>query len=357
MRASIIIASYNEGEALCHTVDSCVNSSAGLEYQIVIADDASTDSSANDALARFPEIRLVRHGERQGISPARVSGARAACGDVLIFLDAHTKPEFGSLKRLVEDVEEADGEVIVTPAIATLDVQTWISDVSRLGNGYGMQLETLERCWLALNEMQATTIGQRHVFETPAAIGAAMAISRTLYVKLLGFDADMKYWGVEDLDISLKCWLMGYRVVHDPIAIVGHRFQSTFNNYDVPIEHVVVNHLRMARKNFTDAVWAQWLDGYCDQKFRTMCDNPRHVWNLARVLFAGGRRSLEQERRCLQKHRLQDEFRYAAKFGLVWPGKQKMAASCMRVSPTPNLASDGPSANEPIASECPSSFF
>ncbi len=41
MRTSIIIAAHNEGASLWKTVQTCVETCAGLDYEIVVADDAS----------------------------------------------------------------------------------------------------------------------------------------------------------------------------------------------------------------------------------------------------------------------------------------------------------------------------
>src|SRR4051794_4413722 len=102
MRMSIVIATHNDGRALLQTVQSCIESSAKRDYEIIIADDASADNSPDEAVARFPQIRLFRHQSRQGVSPTRVLGARHATADVLIFLDGHIKPLPGALQRLVE---------------------------------------------------------------------------------------------------------------------------------------------------------------------------------------------------------------------------------------------------------------
>lgn len=105
MRSSLILAAHNEGDLLWRTLESVVQTSLGLQFEIVVADDASWDGCVAEAQRRFPEIRLVRHDERRGASPTKDLGARHARGDVLIFLDSHVKPESGALERLVEDVE------------------------------------------------------------------------------------------------------------------------------------------------------------------------------------------------------------------------------------------------------------
>ena len=67
MRASLIIAAHNESDRLWRTVASCVETSAGLDCEIVVADDASWDGSVEEMQRRFPQARVVRHVERKGV--------------------------------------------------------------------------------------------------------------------------------------------------------------------------------------------------------------------------------------------------------------------------------------------------
>jgi NifU-like protein involved in Fe-S cluster formation len=122
----------------------------------------------------------------------------------------------------------------------------------------------------------------------------------------------MRIWGLEDLDFSLKAWLMGHPILHDPGAVIGHRFQAGFGPDTIPMEHVVANRLRMARKNFTDAVWEDWL-----ARFRGRM--PVELWEASWRLFEARRASVESERSYLLAHRVHDEFWYAERFGLSWP--------------------------------------
>jgi polypeptide N-acetylgalactosaminyltransferase len=45
----------------------------------------------------WPEgvVKIVRKAERQGLIRARIEGAKAASGDVLIFLDSHCETNVG----------------------------------------------------------------------------------------------------------------------------------------------------------------------------------------------------------------------------------------------------------------------
>lgn len=319
-RASIVIAAYNEGQALRRTVESCFATMGSLDAEIIVADDASTDGSAEEVQRHFPFVAITHHPRRMGASATKDTGARAAVGDILVFLDGHSKPEFSSLARLVESVERTEGAAIVTPSILDLDTENWRSDDSASGHGYAVDLLTLDTGWLALEDMQRTVVADRELYKSPSLIGCAFAISRRLYGELWGFDRQMLSWGVEDLDLGLKCWLMGHQVLHDPEASVGHRFRDSFDSFDVPIEHILANQVRMARKNFTESVWRQWTTAAAVRNAYSQEALPEGAWAAAWLLFNETRPSAEQERTWLHSRRKYDELWFAHEFCLAWPG-------------------------------------
>jgi glycosyltransferase involved in cell wall biosynthesis len=86
---SFIVPAHNE-EALIGRCLSALHESAralGEPYEVVVADDASTDHT--DAIARDQGSLVVAVNRRQ-IAAARNAGARAATGDPLFFVDADT---------------------------------------------------------------------------------------------------------------------------------------------------------------------------------------------------------------------------------------------------------------------------
>jgi hypothetical protein len=111
---------------------------------------------------------------------------------------------------------------------------------------------------------------------------------------------------------------MGYRILHDPIPVIGHCFRSSFD-YQVPIEELVANQLRMARKHFTHGVWSEWVDCCWQRNLGSMSEHPEGAWARIWEVFQSRKASVEQERAILQGRRVRDEFWYAERFGLSWP--------------------------------------
>ncbi len=94
MRLSVVIPAFNEEKLLpatLHAVGAALPAfhQAGWETEVVVCDNNSTDSTA--ALAAAAGARVVSEPVNM-ISRARNTGAAAASGDWLLFLDADSTP-------------------------------------------------------------------------------------------------------------------------------------------------------------------------------------------------------------------------------------------------------------------------
>ena len=98
---SFIVPAYNEEQLLGRTLESlhAAAAGAGLPYEVIVADDASTDRTPE--IARRLGARVVPVAHRQ-IAATRNSGARAATGAYLIFVDADTVVTAGVVRAAVE---------------------------------------------------------------------------------------------------------------------------------------------------------------------------------------------------------------------------------------------------------------
>lgn len=101
---SFIIPAYNEEALIAATIDALHSaaSACALPYEIIVANDGSTDRTAEIAVAHH--ARVVTVYKRQ-IAGTRNAGARAAGGDVFVFVDADTIVPVDTLKAALSALE------------------------------------------------------------------------------------------------------------------------------------------------------------------------------------------------------------------------------------------------------------
>jgi glycosyltransferase involved in cell wall biosynthesis len=102
---SFIVPAYDEEDLLGATLDALHAAGKALHepYELVVADDGSTDGTA--AVAEARGARVVRVAHRQ-IAATRNSGARAALGEMFIFVDADTLVSAGVVRAAVDVMRE-----------------------------------------------------------------------------------------------------------------------------------------------------------------------------------------------------------------------------------------------------------
>src|SRR4051812_45731281 len=103
-RVSVVIPCYNYGEYLAACVDS-VLAQAGVDVEILVIDDASTDDSARTATAiagRDPRVEVRVHRANIGHIRTYNEGLAWASGDYTVLLSADDLLAPGALRRADE---------------------------------------------------------------------------------------------------------------------------------------------------------------------------------------------------------------------------------------------------------------
>ncbi len=106
---SIVIPAFNEEKYIATTLDSIETARNYLrvrddqEVEIIVVDNGSTDQTGQ--IARLRQATVIEE-PRQNISIARNTGARAARGEILVFVDADTIVPAALLWRIVEVMSE-----------------------------------------------------------------------------------------------------------------------------------------------------------------------------------------------------------------------------------------------------------
>jgi len=85
---SIVIVSYNTCEVTRRCLESITRQTEGVEYEIIVVDNASADGSVAMIEKEFPLVRLIRNHENRGFAAAQNAGLRQARGRHLLILNS-----------------------------------------------------------------------------------------------------------------------------------------------------------------------------------------------------------------------------------------------------------------------------
>ncbi len=213
---SIVIPTYNNLSLLLE----CLDSVHKLDYprerlEVIVVDNNSSDRTPEAVATRYPNVRVVQLDTNTGFAPACDRGAQEAEGEYVAFLnnDAVVSPDW--LKALLDALRAGEeGTVCAASRILSRDGQdTEFAGAS--SNLFGAGRPESVSGWPDLPAPPTT--GTPILF----ASGGAMLIHRDTFLEVGGFDPSYFAY-FEDVDLGWRLWVLGYRVVYAPNAVVRH---------------------------------------------------------------------------------------------------------------------------------------
>lgn len=200
-RISIIIPTFNAAKQTSETVTglSRVVSSFGGRVEIILVDDGSTESERKRLSEYVPaETKILLNEQNEGRGAACNSGAEAANGDYLLFLDCDCRPQVGSFLQDHLTMLRQGNDVS-------------LGSISTTGTGFWehYQHQAADR------RIRKFAAGQ--VF---AMTSANMMIKREWFEKVGGFDLRYRGYGFEDRDLILRLSAAGARLVASAATVM-----------------------------------------------------------------------------------------------------------------------------------------
>src|SRR5690554_7594057 len=108
MNVSVVLPAKNEAAAIGSTLERIFTHVPGAE--VIVVNDGSTDNTLE--IAQAAGAKVVSHPYSKGNGAAIKSGARAATGDVIVFMDADGQHDPADIPRLLARLEEGHDMVV-----------------------------------------------------------------------------------------------------------------------------------------------------------------------------------------------------------------------------------------------------
>lgn len=254
---SVIFVFYNEAlSTLLRSVHSVLNRTPPqILKEIILVDDGSDKpwlgAELERHLFRLPKVRLVRQPSRLGLVKARLKGAELARAETFTVLDSHIEVQPGWAEPLMRRMKGHPKRVMM-PMIDSLDPRTFEARHGGIGCSLGF-LWTLVEHSIPIQPLDEARRSSRiDYIRSPAMAGGLFAFNREYFWELGGYDADFKFWGTENLEISFRIWQCGGTLECSPCSRVYHIFRG-HHPYTLPPHSIEYNKRRTA---------AIWMDEY-----------------------------------------------------------------------------------------------
>lgn len=200
---SFVVPAHNEEPLLPATLlairraaDAC-----GVDYEIIVADDASTDRTAQIATELGARVASVRHRQ---IAATRNSGAKLARGDLLVFVDADT---------------------LINPKVLQKSIETVAAGA--IGGGAAVQFEgPVPRYARALLPMMTAMMRSMRL-----AAGCFVFCTKSAFETAGGFDE--RLFGAEEIAFSNALRKIGRFVILRETVLTSGRKLRTYSGLEV----------------------------------------------------------------------------------------------------------------------------
>ena len=115
MKLSVVIPVFNERATITELVDKVLAVNVGLEKEIVLVDDCSTDGTV-EVLRKMKEAhadwKVIFHAKNQGKGAALRSGFSEATGDIVVIQDADLEYDPADYKSLLGPILGGHADVV-----------------------------------------------------------------------------------------------------------------------------------------------------------------------------------------------------------------------------------------------------
>lgn len=218
MKVSIVTPNYN-GEKFLKNYFNSLNEDCEYIGEVIIIDNGSSDNSLDYIKSNsfnFP-IKLIENKENLGFAPAVNQGISEAQYEYIFSLNNDTEVKKGCIEELIKIISSNENIFSVQAKMLQYNNKNLIDDA---GDEYNLLAWSKK---IGENQKSSNFNEVSQIFSSCA--GAAM-YKKSLLDEIGYFDSNFFAY-TEDIDLSLRAHINGYKNFSCPYAIVYHIGSAT----------------------------------------------------------------------------------------------------------------------------------
>ena len=228
MKTAVVILNYNTREYLKQFLPGLIASCQGLDAEVMVADNASADDSAEMMQAEFPEVPLICLEKNFGFTGGYNRALAMVEAEYYVLINSDIEVPEGWLKPLVEWMDSHPGCGACGPKLISYHNRDRFEYAGAAGgrlDRYGYPF-----CRGRILQKVEKDLGQ---YDTPADVlwvsGACLMVRATVWKALGGLD-DRFFAHMEEIDLCWRMQLRGWKVTMVPESYVYHIGGGTLPN-------------------------------------------------------------------------------------------------------------------------------
>jgi GT2 family glycosyltransferase len=250
---SIVIPTHNRKEDVLALLMS-LDKQTGVDFEVLVVDDASTDGTLELIRSEFPCIRVLRLEENVGPAVARNEGIKASSGEVVVGLDSDTELLEHNMLCRINELFKSDQDIQFA--------------AFRLINAFSMKDDAL-RWW----HPRAIEKYADQRFISDYFSGTGYAARKEVFDKAGLFPDDL-FMHLEENELAIKVIRAGFNITYIPEIRVCHKASETSRNMKIEFYYKRRNQVWVACR-----YWPWW--------FLAVYIMPRLAVTLFRSILAG----------------------------------------------------------------------
>jgi N-acetylglucosaminyl-diphospho-decaprenol L-rhamnosyltransferase len=219
---SVILVSWNTRDLIMACLKSLSEACAGLTWEAIVVDNASSDDSVATIQRELPNVRVIANAANVGFAAANNIGMRASVARYVLALNSDTVAHAGSIAHMVAFADARPQAGVVGPRLLNPDgsFQSSCSDLPTAG------IEILSVTSMGERLLRAGYPGFveadcQQPFKPGYVSGACMLVRRTAIDQTGMMTEDYFMYG-EEVDWCWRMWRNNWETWHDPDARVVH---------------------------------------------------------------------------------------------------------------------------------------